>query len=311
MSDVGDLAADPGLAGGATGRREAKALRPDDQWRLFSLKFALYPVAGPSEPILSGRIERIGRGESRLVVSGIGGSGRESHAVEAPDQAAAAWLVIKHLERNSGLAAIAAIGNRVVHGGVDFTGPMRVTPRICSINSRESALSIRNTRPAKSTSSRNLAAPFPVCRRSPASTPAFTAQCPGLPRSWRSRASTGGSASVAMGSTGFLTPISWRSWSGSPIRRRPKDGSSSRTLGFGTSLAAVQEGRCLEPTMGFTPASGLVMGTRSGDLDPSLNAFLTKAEGITPPTGPHGQPGVGPPGSLPDKCRHARPRCPT
>ena len=42
-----------------------------------SLKFALYPVAGPSEPIVSGRIERIGRGESRLVVSGIGGSGKD------------------------------------------------------------------------------------------------------------------------------------------------------------------------------------------------------------------------------------------
>ena len=53
-------------------------------------------------------------------------------------------------------------------------------------------------------------------------------------------------------------------------------------LGSGASLAAVREGRCLDTTMGFTPASGLVMGTRSGDLDPSLNAFLAKAEGMTP-----------------------------
>jgi acetate kinase len=52
-------------------------------------------------------------------------------------------------------------------------------------------------------------------------------------------------------------------------------------LGSGASLAAVREGRCLDTTMGFTPASGLDMGTRCGDLDPSLNAFLAHAEGMT------------------------------
>jgi len=40
------------------------------------------------------------------------------------------WRVIKHLERDSGLAAIAAIGHRVVHGGVPFIEPMRVTPQM-------------------------------------------------------------------------------------------------------------------------------------------------------------------------------------
>jgi len=53
-------------------------------------------------------------------------------------------------------------------------------------------------------------------------------------------------------------------------------------LGSGASLAAVREGRCLETTMGFTPASGLMMSTRSGDLDPGLVAFLAQSEGITP-----------------------------
>ena len=53
-------------------------------------------------------------------------------------------------------------------------------------------------------------------------------------------------------------------------------------LGSGASLAAVRQGRCLDTTMGFTPASGLVMGTRCGDLDPGLIAFLANAEGMTP-----------------------------
>jgi acetate kinase len=52
-------------------------------------------------------------------------------------------------------------------------------------------------------------------------------------------------------------------------------------LGAGASLAAVHEGRCRDTSMGFTPASGLVMGTRSGDLDPSLAQFLAASEGMT------------------------------
>jgi acetate kinase len=53
-------------------------------------------------------------------------------------------------------------------------------------------------------------------------------------------------------------------------------------LGSGASLAAVRGGRCLDTTMGFTPASGLVMGTRCGDIDPGLFGFLAQAEGMTP-----------------------------
>jgi acetate kinase len=52
-------------------------------------------------------------------------------------------------------------------------------------------------------------------------------------------------------------------------------------LGAGASLAAVQGGHSVDTTMGFTPASGLVMGTRTGDLDPGLVRFLSRAEGMT------------------------------
>jgi acetate kinase len=47
-------------------------------------------------------------------------------------------------------------------------------------------------------------------------------------------------------------------------------------------MAAVREGRCVEATVGSTTASGLVMGTRSGDLDPCLGWFLNQAAGISP-----------------------------
>jgi len=51
-------------------------------------------------------------------------------------------------------------------------------------------------------------------------------------------------------------------------------------LGNGSSLCAVSGGRSLDTTMGFTPLSGLVMGTRCGDIDPALVAWLSEKEGI-------------------------------
>lgn len=53
-------------------------------------------------------------------------------------------------------------------------------------------------------------------------------------------------------------------------------------LGNGSSLAAVQNGKCLDTSMGLTPLEGLVMGTRCGDLDPTVLTFLIEEEGIKP-----------------------------
>jgi acetate kinase len=53
-------------------------------------------------------------------------------------------------------------------------------------------------------------------------------------------------------------------------------------LGNGASMAAVRYGKSVDTTMGFTPAGGLVMSTRSGDLDPGLLIYLLEEEGMTP-----------------------------
>ena len=53
-------------------------------------------------------------------------------------------------------------------------------------------------------------------------------------------------------------------------------------LGNGASLAAVRDGASIDTSMGFTPASGLPMSTRSGDVDPGLISYLARTEGMTP-----------------------------
>ena len=53
-------------------------------------------------------------------------------------------------------------------------------------------------------------------------------------------------------------------------------------LGNGSSITAVKDGKCVDTTMGFTPLAGLMMGTRSGSIDPSVVTYLMKKENLTP-----------------------------
>ena len=52
-------------------------------------------------------------------------------------------------------------------------------------------------------------------------------------------------------------------------------------LGNGSSLAAVKDGKCVDTTMGLTPLEGLMMGTRSGDIDPAAIPYLMKKYDMT------------------------------
>ncbi|MEG0229150.1 MAG: acetate/propionate family kinase, partial [Oscillospiraceae bacterium] len=54
-------------------------------------------------------------------------------------------------------------------------------------------------------------------------------------------------------------------------------------LGNGSSISAVKNGKCIDTSMGFTPLGGIVMGTRSGDLDPSVICYLAEKENMSAP----------------------------
>ena len=53
-------------------------------------------------------------------------------------------------------------------------------------------------------------------------------------------------------------------------------------LGNGSSITAVQDGKCLDTSMGFTPLAGPIMGTRCGNIDPNIVPYIMKKEGLTP-----------------------------
>jgi acetate kinase len=71
--------------------------------------------------------------------------------------------------------------------------------------------------------------------------------------------------------------LRWAEISGMPLAR---SNLVTVHLGNGSSLCAIREGRSVDTSMGFTPLEGLVMGTRSGDLDPALVIFLARKENV-------------------------------
>jgi acetate kinase len=169
-----------------------------------SLKFALFSRDGEPD---AGRVGEGGAdraGGRPMVVADASGGGREEGPVEAPDLARAVEPVIGWVERFCGLAAIAAVGHRVVHGGA------RHRPEVVD---RELLDHLRATAPLDPEHVPGEIAAIEAIGRIAPGLPqvacfdtAFTMICPGSRRSCRSPGGTRRRGSAATGSTGCRTP---------------------------------------------------------------------------------------------------------
>jgi acetate kinase len=246
-----------------------------------SLKFAVFRITTPTDRVLSGRVERIGAGGAHMSVRGVAGQVVDDRMVTAPDQAAAAALVIEQIDRHMGLEAIAAAGHRVVHGGDRFVQPGIITSEMLDGLRRIAPLDPEHL-PGEIALIEAIGGALPGITQVACFDTAFhsamprCAQIVPIPRRyWRHGIRRYGFHGLSY--TYLMEELA---------RVAGLEAARGRVilahLGAGASLAAVSEGRCIDTTMGFTPASGLVMGTRSGDVDPSLVAFLAQAEGMSP-----------------------------
>jgi acetate kinase len=178
--------------------------------------------------------------------------------------------------------SVQAVGHRIVHGGVEFSGPVRIDAGV-----------VRRLRAL--TDLAPLHQP-----KSLAALDAVSAALPQVPAV--ACFDTAFHAGLPPGASTYAIPPQWRKrWN---LRRYGFHGLSHayasrraaeligvgvdqlRTvtchLGAGASLAAVQGGQSVDTTMGFTPLEGLIMATRSGSLDPGLVLWLEEHAG-TPP----------------------------
>lgn len=247
-----------------------------------SLKFQL--INAETENVLAkGLCERIGI-DGRLVYQPAGGE-KEVTEAAMPGHKEAIQMVLDALKNpNTGviksLDEVGAVGHRVVHGGEKFASSVILTDEVIKGIEECSELAPLHN-PA------NLIG-ITACKELMPSTPmvgvfdtAFHQTMPeeaylyGLPYEYYEKYK--------------VRRYGFHGTSHSYVSKRVaaflgKDYEDLKTivchLGNGSSLSAVKNGKCVDTSMGLTPLEGLVMGTRSGDIDPAIMEFIAKKENL-------------------------------
>jgi acetate kinase len=239
-----------------------------------SLKFALYQFAAGTETLLArGEAEEIGLPQGRLQISGT--SPDQSLDIPCPfkDHGAALVRIQDELTKRQ-LPKPVAVGHRFVNGGPDYSEPQRITPEVLARLRALVHLAPLHTptelRIIDAVAAHSPGVPQVACfdtafhRRMPELAQRFP-----LPRTlWeegvRRYGFHGLSYEYIVEKLGAL---------GTDVRRQRI---VIAHLGNGASLAAVRDGRSVDTTMGLTPTGGVMMGTRTGDLDPGVLLYLLR-----------------------------------
>ena len=241
-----------------------------------SIKFALYQAGGALERRLYGKIDRIGLSGTNLTFKNSTGKSQDSRTIDSADHRSAVAFLLDWLETQQVVASVKAVGHRVVHG-MTHSEPERVTPELLDELHRITPYDPEH-----------LPLEIELIE-------AFRQRHPTLPQV----ACFDTAFHRAMPRVASLLPIP-RRYEAAGVRRYGFHGLSYEFLmeelarlgdpaatkgrvilahlGNGASLAAVRDGKSIDTSMGFTPTAGLVMSSRSGDLDPGLVSYLARTE---------------------------------
>jgi len=243
-----------------------------------SIKFALYQ-AGGRRPQLAGKVDRIGLSGTNLAVRDPSGKPQPALAIKAADHCAAAGFLLRWLEAQPGFASVVAVGHRVVHG-MAHSQPERVTPALLAELHRLTPYDPdhlpREIELIQAFRRRHPKLPQVACFDT-----AFHHAMPrvarllAIPRRYEAK----GMRRYGFHGLSYAYLMEELARLGDPAARKGRV--ILAHLGNGASLAAVRNGKSLDTSMGFTPTSGLVMSTRSGDLDPGLAPYLARTEQMT------------------------------
>jgi acetate kinase len=243
-----------------------------------SLKAALYDMDTEERLTISAQAERIGLSESRIHIVAAGGAPLLDQALALPDHASALKTLFDWLHGQQLDSGLAAIGHRVVHGGSRCHQPQPVDENLMQTLRELSAIDPDHL-PQAISAIRAAQQAYPDALQVACFDTAFhrsmprVAQLYALPRRFLD------AGVIRYGFHG----LSYESIL-SALRAEDASAADGRIiiahLGNGASMAAIQHGASIETTMGFTPTGGLVMGTRSGDLDPGVLLYLLSIPGM-------------------------------
>jgi acetate kinase len=245
-----------------------------------SIKFALFQEADPPVPIMRGLIDRIGLPNSVMVVDDVLTHQSNRCEVHAPDHRACVELLMGWLAQHVGLENLRGVGHRVVHGGVTFSRPDRVTGEMLAELRRLSPYDPEHL-PLEIDLIETFAQRHPAFPQIACFDTAFHRGMPSVARLLPIPRRYGKMGVQRYGFHGLSYAFLMKE-----LIRGGKPGEADGRiilahLGNGASMVAVKEGKPVDTTMGFTPASGLPMSRRSGDLDPGLVAYLARTEGMS------------------------------
>jgi len=244
-----------------------------------SIKFALFAAGQAMTRLFEGRVEGVGLARGRFIVKGESQADNFSHSAAVPDHVAAVKLLMDWIAERAEDGGLDAVAHRIVHGGAKYWQPQRITPRM-----------IEELRQLSPFDPEHLPEEILLAE-------AFHHRFPDLPQ-------------IACFDTAFhhdmprlaqLLPIP-RRYQAKDVRRYGFHGLSCAYLmqaleqeagiaaahgrvilahlGNGASVTAVRAGKSMDTSMGLTPASGLPMSSRSGDLDPGVAWYLARTEQI-------------------------------
>jgi len=242
-----------------------------------SIKFAVYPVLGNGigTALLTGAFEGLEpQGQARVCWTGPGRAPGKIQTLptSAGDPFDAALHRLQQLlAETPGLPALQAITHRVVHGGDVFTAPVRVSPQVLAQLSRYNSLAPLH-QPHNLAGIQAFAKAFPALPQIACFDTAYHATVPALHSSFALPESLRSQGVRRYGFHG----LSYQFIMGELEQRsaRAHGRVLMAHLGNGASLCAAQGGRSLATTMGFSALDGLMMGTRSGNLDPGVLLYL-------------------------------------
>jgi len=245
-----------------------------------SIKFSLYKIKEPLEQLFYGEIENIGTQKAKLNFNNSVTHQKNSISIKAAGHDEAADKLIDLLEKQEDFDSIKAIGHRIVHG-MKHTEPEIISPELLKELKKISAYDPEHL-PEEIKLIEVFNKRYPSLKQVACFDTSFHTSMPtvakllSIPRRYFEK---------GIQRYGFHG-LSYSFLMEELNRLAGSDIANGKVilahLGSGVSLAAVKDGKSIDTTMGFTPASGLPMGTRTGDLDPGVAWYLMQFEKMNP-----------------------------